>query len=530
VSGLVIFLHGLTGDRHTWGAVPDFIQNSPLGSDFAIATPEYSGSIRSRSDLETSTRRILTEIETRFAEHDPIFLVGHSLGGLVARDLCRRLLESGPDALLNKIPAVITAGTPLEGARFGNWLLRYIPLVSPKIHQLSTRRLAFDDYRMAIRAAKERAVRRPKQLHVVMEDDAVIARHVKGNFTEDDHDAAVIPGTHTHFADKREDASYVADVLLTLIRNEQNSLGRPYISPPAPASIDLPDRLILIACSHSKRDGGGNLRGPGPASWIPQRGLRQRVISKRSYVYSVLKDAKLADGFERGGNRAHQPANRPLKHGPDLGGNTVVGEEGLYVPAWERYSGRIYSQITKDSWKTYIKTCDRMQVLIMSGLYGLLDPKECIQNYDVHLTDTHIESGASISSTWLELYTECLQTYVQHSYRNRKVKIFNFLCDRHYVDAVRWHSLPGECSVYHLASRTVQDVDLLPPAGTILDAILRDPDRLEEFEREDAGTEYEVSAFGQPPPGLADMRFSFESRVGISLRMNGEGANLAKSK
>jgi pimeloyl-ACP methyl ester carboxylesterase len=522
VSGLVIFLHGLTGNQHTWGAVPDFVQSSPLGSDFDVATLQYSARIRSRSDVETSAQRVMTEIQTRYSEHEPIFLVGHSLGGLVAREICRRLLELGPDPLLNKIPAVITVGTPLEGARFGNFLLRHLPLVSPKIHQLSTRQLAFENYRIAIRAAKRRAVRRPKQLHVTMEDDGVIARHVRNNFTEDDYDAAVVPGTHRHFADSNKDASYVANVLLTLIRNEQNSLGRPYITQPAPVvSIDLPDRLILIACSHGKREGGDNLQGPAPASWIPQRELRQRVISKRSYVYSVLKDAKLADGFERGGNRAHQPANQHLRHGPDLGGNTVLGQEGFYRPAWQRYNGRIYSRISNEAWAQYLQSRDRVRVLIMSGLYGLVDPEEWIQNYDVHLTDTHLESGASVSSMWLEFYTECLQTYVKHSRRNRKVKIFNFLCDHHYVDAVQWHSLPRECSVYHLASSTLEDVDLLPPAGTILDAILSEPERLEEFEREDRDAEYEISAFGQPPPGLADMRFNFESRVGISKRGDG---------
>jgi hypothetical protein len=96
------------------------------------------------------------------------------------------------------------------------------------------------------------------------------------------------------------------------------------------------------------------------------------------------------------------------------------------------------------------------------------------------------------------------------------VKIFDLLCDHHYVDAVQWHKLSTQCSVYHLASTTVEDVHLLPPAGTILNSIFNDPDQLDNFEREDAGTQYEISAFGVPPPGMSNMRFVFESRVGIS--------------
>jgi hypothetical protein len=59
----------------------------------------------------------------------------------------------------------------------------------------------------------------------------------------------------------------------------------------------------------------------------------------------------------------------------------------------------------------------------MSGLYGLLDAAEWIQNYDVHLTDTNKDSGISISSMWSDLYTDGLEAYVRRAYQNRKVKI-----------------------------------------------------------------------------------------------------------
>jgi hypothetical protein len=122
---------------------------------------------------------------------------------------------------------------------------------------------------------------------------------------------------------------------------------------------------------------------------------------------------------------------------------------------------------------------------------------------------------------WLELYTEAIDAYVRHSHRNRKVKIFNFLCDRQYVDAVQWHSLPREyCSVYHFASPDVnEDIQLLPPAGTVVSAILQQPDRLEGFEREESEALYPITDYGPSPAGLADMRFQFESRVGITRQV-----------
>ena len=522
MSGLVLFLHGLTGDRHTWGAVPDFVLDSPLESDFEVATPEYSAKIRSRSDIETSASRVLTEIQTKYPHHEPIYLVGHSLGGLIAREICRQLLCAGPDDLLSKIPAAITVGTPMEGARFGNWILRKLSFLSPKIRKLADKRHTFDAYREAIRAAKKRSVDRPKQLHIRIEDDGVIASQVRNHFTEDDRDAGVIPGTHTNFAKNNDDAAYVAEVLLTQIRNTENSLPRPSVRwreglmrPETVTSVDLPDRLVLIACSHGKREGGDtSYDSQRPAGWLPQPGLRQRVISKRSYVYSLLSDAKLADGFERGGNRAHQPGNRHLKHGPDLGGLSRLGQEAQYLPAWRRYNGRFYIPVGEDTWEGYIRTCGQVCVLIMSGLYGLIEPTEQIQNYDVHLTDTDNDTGQSVSSMWAELFTESLVAYINAAHRNRKVHIFNFLCDHHYVAAVQWHALPKECSVFHFASPTHEDVGLLPLAGTVLHSVLLNPDRLEALERDNNG--YDISEFATPPVGLSNTKVIFEPRIGLS--------------
>ncbi|SCB11877.1 Alpha/beta hydrolase family protein [Bradyrhizobium yuanmingense] len=154
MPGLIVFLHGLTGNENSWGAVPEYLQSD----DFDVTTPTYSASINGLSDVEISAQRILTEIRTRFPDHSPICFAGHSLGGLVAREICRHLLLQGPDDFLNKVPAVITLGTPLEGARIGNWLLRKLPFVSPKIHQIATESYAFGEYRRAIAAAKQRKV------------------------------------------------------------------------------------------------------------------------------------------------------------------------------------------------------------------------------------------------------------------------------------------------------------------------------------------------------------------------------------
>lgn len=497
------------GNKHSWGAVPNLVKQV---LEFETATPEYAASLCGIANIEKSARQILTRLKTSYSTHDPIYLVGHSLGGLVAREICRQLLVEDPNGLLTRIAAVITVGTPLSGARFGNMILRLVPF--PKVQEIGNSKPVFDAYREAIRNADSKRFR-PKHFHIEIESDGVIAAHKKSGFTEDDRDGGVIPGSHRNFASSNDAAAYVADVILKRIHEVQNSRGRPYMTPAATVvTTDLPDRLIVIACSHGKTPGGGRHGCPTPLAWIGEQGLRRRFLSKRSYVFSTLKDAKIADGFERGGNRAHQPANSTLTHAFDFGGTAPAAVDALYLPAWKRYSGRTYAPVSENSWQNYFQNRNRMRVLIMSGLYGLIEPEECIQNYDVHLSDSHTESGQSVGSMWSDLFTDGLASYVRHAYRDRRVKIFNLLCDRYYVDSIHWHALPKECSVYHLASPTLADVELLPPAGTILNSFLADPNMLETVEQ-DSET-YELSKFGQPPTGLSDVRVIFEGKIGNS--------------
>jgi pimeloyl-ACP methyl ester carboxylesterase len=516
LTGLVVFLHGLRGNEKSWGTVPNLVKSS-LGNDFEVATPKYTATIWSPSKIETSSIMIKTLLATDHPDADPIFMIGHSLGGLIAREVCRYLLISGDEDLLNKIPAVITVGTPLEGARIGNLFLRNFPFLSSKIKQLAQPKYALDSYKQAIKAAEGRNIRRPQHFHFQMERDGVIAAHDNSKYTEDDVQAGVIPGDHRNFATDADDAAYVARVLLAQIRKSYVAISRPSI--PRIEYIgggSLPDRLILISCSHGKERGGKKFSGPPPAGWIPQETLRQRVISKRTYVYSLVRDAKLADGFQRGGNRAHQTANMSLRYGPDLGGTSVSNEDWLYMPASQRYNGRCYAQVTDKAWNAIPDLRGRVKVLIMSGLYGLIEPEEWIQDYDVHLTDTNEENGQSVSSMWTELFTESITSYIKQAYTGRKVHIFNLLCDHHYVDAVQWHALSRDCSIFHLASPTLGDTKLLPPAGAILNSFLLDPDRLDKLDRDHR--KYPLSDFGEPPAGLAGTEIVFESRVGLSKK------------
>lgn len=239
-------------------------------------------------------------------------------------------------------------------------------------------------------------------------------------------------------------------------------------------------------------------------------------------MYALLGESNAAV-WTTAHNLNHDTLDQIQVYGLDLGGPPNDAAE--YLPAHQRYSGRLHTKITDEAWENYFENTGKVKVLIMSGLYGLVEPNEYIQNYDVHLTDTHKVDGLNVRSQWWELYTNALTSYVRNAATGkRRVKIYNFLCDHHYVEAIRWLSLPKDlCSVYHFASRSLSDTNLLPPAGILIDAILKDPELLESFDRDNAD-QYELTRYGLPPNDLSDFKFGFDSRVSLSNTASSTGS------
>jgi pimeloyl-ACP methyl ester carboxylesterase len=522
MSGLIIFLHGMRGDETTWDTVPAIVE-AALKS-FEVVCMTYSGEMQSYADCTKSADQILTRIKREHQKNDPIFLVGYSMGGIVAREVCLRLLERPEDKpWLEKIRATISVGSPLCGLQttagvLANLASKYL---SPKISQVgdlkNNNEFIFGRYKRGITAAKARGTNGPKHSHIEIENDGYVAKHEITSYSDDDAHAGVVHGTHREFLQTVEQKKRLANLIVQLIREQHSSSERSWqISPPT-ATDDLPARLLLIACSNRKRPGGEReYQGPGPARWIANAELRERVLSRRALVLSMLKGAKIDNGFEKAENRLHQAPNRVLKRGPDFGGVDESDNQATYMPAYLRYDGKCYTQIKPTSWDRYFESNqNKMSVLIMSGLYGLIEAAEWIQEYDIHLTDRVMGAGIPLSSMWVDLFTDSLSDYIQRAYRGKKVQIINCLCDDYYNDSIQWRKLPN-CSVYHLASTDYSHKDLLPPAGTVVDYFLQDPERIEVIERttREKARLYQLSDFGRPPPLHEATRIAFEARLG----------------
>jgi pimeloyl-ACP methyl ester carboxylesterase len=117
---LAVFLHGLMETENSWGwgaAGPSETYGGRLASDLGV-TPVY---LRYNSGLHVSesgrsVADLLEELVAQWpVEVHALALIGHSMGGLVARSACHQAAERGQD-WTGRVRHVVSLGTPHLGA------------------------------------------------------------------------------------------------------------------------------------------------------------------------------------------------------------------------------------------------------------------------------------------------------------------------------------------------------------------------------------------------------------------------------
>jgi len=188
--------------------------------------------------------------------------------------------------------------------------------------------------------------------------------------------------------------------------------------------------ILLVSCSNHKLQGG--------TEYYDSMNTVRSSLGKEDKSYLLESRKAAIDHIRRGGFTRHGkriidlPYNADLRVSEDFGGN----EKGLFLPAYKRYTGRLYKEIPDDSWKT--RTQD---VLILSGLYGLLTPEEPIQRYSLHLADSRI-----ISDIWENGLTILLAEYVR---KNNLATIVDCLGENLYRNLIDWKYLKEFAEVFH---------------------------------------------------------------------------------
>ena len=254
MSGLIVFIHGFRGDQEHWGYVPDLVDVAL--STFTVVNMTYSAEYNSFADMTRSGEQILTRIKTEHPSDEPIFLIGYSMGGIIAREICLKLLNSETDKLwLEKIRATITVGTPLCGLQrtldYGTSVVG--TFLSSKVSQVKDGNFIFGRYSEAIQSASRRGINGPKQIHIEIENDGVSAPHDTSLYTRDDNRYGVIPGEHRNFLPTKAHERRLANIIVGLIRERHSALARAERRLQSKPKVDLPDRLLLIACSTESR-------------------------------------------------------------------------------------------------------------------------------------------------------------------------------------------------------------------------------------------------------------------------------------
>lgn len=233
--------------------------------------------------------------------------------------------------------------------------------------------------------------------------------------------------------------------------------------------------IILLACSHDKRSGSTrfdrSIRRLASPQYLPN--LSESLLAWRHSVAELLKGngGRLYD--PEAGFRDLRRQNRALVAGPDLRG-TDSGTPS-YMPTFRRYDGRFFVKLEKvapDFWSELPQ--HPVEILFVSGLYGLLVWDELIQEYDCNMGDFlgGADSGQTLAKFWNPHLTGVLCDFIiSEGKQGRPVKhVFDLLPDELYQSAFAWeriHSLPG-VRFHHRAFRPIAGTDTLPYIAQIL--------------------------------------------------------------
>ena len=136
---LLLFIHGLSGSKDSFGDFGKYIKEDPFFKDYDVGFHEYETinwkkptSLISAPKIQSLAGGLKSEIITKYKEYDYIVLVAHSMGGLISKQY---LLDEEENILnfSNPVKKVVMYGTPNIGSDYSKWYLSF----HPQIRQLN---------------------------------------------------------------------------------------------------------------------------------------------------------------------------------------------------------------------------------------------------------------------------------------------------------------------------------------------------------------------------------------------------------
>ena len=113
----MVFIHGLTGDEFCWSWGAEDAYGSRLVSDLGCTAVylRYNSGLHISENGSTMAALLEELVEAWPVEVQQIALVGHSMGGLVARSACHQADEQDQE-WVRHVRHVVSLGTPHHGA------------------------------------------------------------------------------------------------------------------------------------------------------------------------------------------------------------------------------------------------------------------------------------------------------------------------------------------------------------------------------------------------------------------------------
>jgi cytoplasmic iron level regulating protein YaaA (DUF328/UPF0246 family) len=163
-------------------------------------------------------------------------------------------------------------------------------------------------------------------------------------------------------------------------------------------------KIILIPCSGSKASGGQTNSQPSRLADSLSPESFQKLMCSRQEIADILSEARSPLGFKDDRERS-------------------------YLPAFQRYHGLIYAN--SDILRLYPAFKGRL--VIVSALYGLLDGKDLIRDYELSMKDT-LPTGMKVHTFWRQ--HDLRDILIELLCGEDTVEVHDFLSG-HYREALR---------------------------------------------------------------------------------------------
>lgn len=206
---LIVFVHGYTGHPEaTWVKFPDLVRQVGHGFDtgFDVASFGYeTGLLINYQGVKTIAQLLLSFLDDQGHEAKSVFLITHSLGGVVARQLlvdCYH--QADARAIFDKLRQVHFIGVPHQGAALAPSVLKLTKRINPLASDLRrdspVLRETLDAWNQLLRDCEQEEIDAPELFNYVGNRDRVVPLEEIVEKFRDKENVRVIPGGHIEIA------------------------------------------------------------------------------------------------------------------------------------------------------------------------------------------------------------------------------------------------------------------------------------------------------------------------------------------